>query len=496
MFTTHTINFTGAAALGTYDLFSYNFGSPTLNQFTLGTLPTGNFQYSLAIANNQVDLMVQSGALSAAWNFQGDGAYSETTKWLPAQIPSGVGLAVTFAGGSPSAPIDSTTVTSGTIAVAVDGAYTAGSLLFDNSTVSYTLTSDSVSGHGITLDNAGAVNGSFTGAVVAVNSGSHMIAANLTLADSAGTTFNLAGGTSLAVSGVVAGSGANQSLTLTGGGTLTLGNTNSYNGGNTVNAGTLRTAANGALGTGPLAVNSAGTATPLVDVASNESVGGLTGSVSGTGSATVRVEAGKSLTLAPASGTATFAGALNLAAGTTTPGTGGNLGKSGNGTEVLSGAVQLNNSAALNVSGGTLRVSASGGTIGTGVTANVSGTGTLELAGAYSALGTTTPANRAAISNNSTATAGVLVSSGNQQVGGIDGTGNVQVSPPTGLTDSLTADHITAGSLVIGGDATSSAVVTIAASNPDGTPMAQSSGFALAGSTLLNSSAPFASDAN
>ena len=137
-----------------------------------------------------------------------------------------------------------------------------------------------------------------------------------------------------------------------------------------------------------------------------------------------------------------------------------------------------------------MRVERGGGTIGTDVTANVASTGTLELAGAYSALGSTTPANRAAISNLSTATAGVLVSSGNQQVGGIDGAGNVQVTPPTGQSDSLTADHITAGGLVIGGDATSSAVVTIAASNPDGTPMASSSGFALADS--LASSTSFA----
>ena len=51
---------------------------------------------------------------------------------------------------------------------------------------------------------------------------------------------------------------------------------------------------------------------------------------------------------------------------------------------------------------------------------------------------------------------------------------------------SLTADHIMAGSLVIGGDATNSALVTIAASNPDGSPTA-STGFALAGSLASDS---------
>ena len=107
---------------------------------------------------------------------------------------------------------------------------------------------------------------------------------------------------------------------------------------------------------------------------------------------------------------------------------------------------------------------------------------------------TTLPPNqRATINNYSAAAAGVLVSSGNQQVGGINGAGNVQVTPPAGQSASLTADHITAGSLVIGGDATSAAVVTIAASNSDGAPLAQSSGFAVASSLTPN--APIAASA-
>ena len=185
-------------------------------------------------------------------------------------------------------------------------------MTFDNATVSYTLANDGVAGHGLTLDNGGAANGSFTGAVVAVDSGSHTIAAKLTLADSAGTTFNVVGGSSLTVSGTITGSGANQSLTLTGGGTLTLGNTDSYNGGTTVSDSTLATTANGALGTGPLAVNSAG-GSAIVNIGGNESIGGL--------SSTFRRRLGgrrcrgrKTLTVNP-SATATFGGTLGLAAG-------------------------------------------------------------------------------------------------------------------------------------------------------------------------------------
>ena len=437
-------------------------------------MPSGNFDYSLAIANNQIDLLVQNIAVSAAWNTAGDGLYSDSTKWDPTQPPSGPGQVVTFGIGT-SHPINGTTVPSGAIAVTVDGAYTAGSLVFDNSAVHYTLASDAISGHGLTLDNGGAANGSFTGAVVGVNSGSHTIATHLTLADSAGTTFDLASGTSLSVTGVVSGSGANQSLTLTGGGTLTLGNTNTYSGGTTVAAGTLQATAFGALGSGPLAVNSTGSAT-IVNVTDNQSVGGLSSTISGGGSATIDVAAGKTLSAGPASGSAAFGGALVLAAGS--PGAGAAFTKTGAGTEVLTAAPQLGNGSALNVGGGTLQVNVASGaaSVGTSVTAEVSGGSTLELAGSVSALGTATAANRVDVTTNSTADT-LLVSGGNQIVGGIEGSGTVQVNAST----SLTANHITAGALVIGGDAAHSATLNIAPSDSFGDPTG-STGFALAGS--------------
>ena len=136
--TANTINFTGNATLGTYDLFSYDTGAPTLDQFALGTPPTGNYTYSLAIAGNQVDLVVGPPAVSAAWNFAGDGAYSDATKWDPAELPAAAGLTATFGGGTTN-PIDSSTVGAGAISVSIDRSYTIGSLIFDNATVSYTL---------------------------------------------------------------------------------------------------------------------------------------------------------------------------------------------------------------------------------------------------------------------------------------------------------------------------------------------------------------------
>jgi hypothetical protein len=135
-------------------------------------------------------------------------------------------------------------------------------------------------------------------------------------------------------------------------------------------------------------------------------------------------------------------------------------------------AVSLGNNSSLKVSGGTLRFNVDSGlaSVGSGITATVSGSGTLELAGSASALGVGTPvANRAAITNTSSAAAGLLVSAGNQQVGAVSGSGNVQVNAGT----SLTADSIIAGALLIGGASGNPAKVTIAASDENGEPLGE-----------------------
>jgi hypothetical protein len=99
-------------------------------------------------------------------------------------------------------------------------------------------------------------------------------------------------------------------------------------------------------------------------------------------------------------------------------------------------------------------------------------------------LGTSAPAHRANIANSSTAAAGLLVSSGQQQVGDIDGTGNVQVSSNA----SLIANHITAGALMIGGTAGNPAVVTIDASDASGAPLGDQLSDAVAGTLVPSSS--------
>jgi autotransporter-associated beta strand protein len=189
--------------------------------------------------------------------------------------------------------------------------------------------------------------------------------------------------------------------------------------------------------------------------------------------------------------TATFAGGSSgTFSGTFTNNANSAFSEGGSGTLEVDGAPTLNNSSSLAVSdSSTLRFKATTGaaTIGTGVTARVNNGATLELAGSVSALSSGT--NRVNITNNSGAVAGVVISGTNQQVGGIDGPGNVQVNAGA----SLTANHITAGVLVIGGTAGNPGLATIDASDSSGNPLGESSGFALAGS--LQPSAPFASGA-
>jgi autotransporter-associated beta strand protein len=145
--------------------------------------------------------------------------------------------------------------------------------------------------------------------------------------------------------------------------------------------------------------------------------------------------------------------------------------KSGSGAVEIAGAPTFGAGTTVSASAGTLRIALTSGspTIGAGVQVNLTGTATLELAGTVSAL--SSGPNRANILNNSTASAGVLVSGTNQHVGTIDGNGNMQVAAGR----SLTANHIVECSLIIGGTADSPALVTVAALDSMGNSLATAS---------------------
>ena len=216
-------------------------------------------------------------------------------------------------------------------------------------------------------------------------------------------------------------------VTMNGPGTMALSANNTYSGPTTVNNGTLTTTATGTLGGGPLAVNGNSGAISVVSLGKNQSVSSLSGTVSGGGSARVNVGAGTTLTVNQST-SPTFAGTIALASGATV-GSGGALAKSGSGTLEIDGGLSLDNNSSLAVSGGKLRLNVASGSasVGGGVTATITGGSILELAGSVSALGTATSTNRVAISNSSNAAAGLLISAGNQQVGGIGGIGNTQI---------------------------------------------------------------------
>ncbi len=314
-------------------------------------------------------------------------------------------------------------------------------------------------------DAAGAAYGASFGATT-LNSNATFNVANAALGANGGGTLTL---------GAISESGGSRSITKTGPGALLLTSSNAYSGGTIVTNGTLTAAADNGLGTGSLEVDTANGNVTAANVQGNQTITALSGTVTGAGSARVNVSAGKTLTVNQASNT-TFAGNVALAGGAT-PGSGAVLSQTGGGTLTLSGVPALGNNSSLQVSAGSVKIAATTGSpsVGSGVTANVSGTGTLELAGSVSALGTTTAANRTNITNTSSATAGLLVSAGNQQVGGIDGSGTTQVNAGA----SLTANHIIQGALVIGGTAGSPATVTIDASDASGNPLVAASGAAI-----------------
>ena len=146
-------------------------------------------------------------AVPESWNYNGDGNYSDGAKWYQT-IPNGLGFTVAFGGGV------TTAITAPAISVTIDRAVYAGTLKFTSSTTSYTLASDGLDGHGLVLNNNG------VGAGVNVIAGSHAISADLTLADAGGTTFTIAQGSILTLSGAVEVDSTNPTLTLNGAGLL------------------------------------------------------------------------------------------------------------------------------------------------------------------------------------------------------------------------------------------------------------------------------------
>ncbi len=238
-------------------------GGGTISRYTLGgqflgivatpqTDPSAGFEEPTAIV-----MAFNGPPVSESWLTNVDGLFGVGSNWTTGQIPTGQGVTATFGSVSGAGP---------TLNVTVNKAFTAGSLAFDNSAVSYALVGDGVSAHGLTLDKGGGGAASIT-----VSSGSHAISAPINIANSLNIALSAdpaVNNPALTISGPMSGSGG---LRKSGPGTLALGGANSFTGGVEVAGGTLRTTARDALGStaaGAAATIDAGAALELAGDAS------------------------------------------------------------------------------------------------------------------------------------------------------------------------------------------------------------------------------------
>ncbi len=370
----------GASALtanGTYSLINYSgaLGGALLN-LTVGNSQAGK-AYSLNDTGSVIELILGTATASTWTNGTSNGLWSDSGNWTGG-VPNSLGALATFdiAGSS----------------VAVDGAKTVGSIVFNNAT-GYTITgggSDT-----ITLDN-----GIAAGAISTVT-GNHAINAPIILSSAANMTP--AASTTLTLGGDISGS---KGITFSGAGTTILAGTNTYTT-TSVTAGKLQIGAGsstGTLGSGAVTLSS-GTTLEFNRTGSYSTANNITGPAATLTmtDGTITLSGTKSLSvLNLAGGTPTISGTNTI---TTLAATGGNSDVSGSTITTAnvssSGAVNFSNANTIttaNVSGGTATFSGtnslttlnlSGGTAkggsatGFGTTASLvlTGTGTLDLNG-------------------------------------------------------------------------------------------------------------------
>ena len=239
-----TINITSIGGLqaGIYHLFDYNGTALTdISNLQLGSTAGGGLFYSLSNnqTNTSIDLVLST--VDNQWANDASGNWSVPTNWTNNIPPDSVGAQANFLG-----------LINQARTATVDGAYTVGTITFDNLN-SYTVGDDGVVGHGLTLSNLGT-------AAVNVLSGSHFITAPMTLSDD--VQVMASAGTSLAIDSRIDESAAGRTLSLIGLGTVSLGGTasNTFTGLTSVASGTLdlnKSPGFDAIGQGGLQIDSA-----------------------------------------------------------------------------------------------------------------------------------------------------------------------------------------------------------------------------------------------
>ena len=172
-------------------------------------------------------------AVSSTWAVASSGSWAAGSNWAANALPNGDGTNVY---------IETPTNSPSLLKITLDGEQTVGTIYLSNTasqTTGYDITSGSAAGSQLlVLSNTGNI------AQVIVTSGMHAISAPVSLASN--LIISLSSGSTLAISGNIAGTG--QSLTLAYGGSLVLSGTNTYSGGTTISGGTASIGADNNLG--------------------------------------------------------------------------------------------------------------------------------------------------------------------------------------------------------------------------------------------------------
>jgi autotransporter-associated beta strand protein len=185
-----------------------------------------------------------SGSFASQWNSSTGGSWGNASLWTNG-IPDGQGAQANFLA-SPGL------TSAGTITL--DGDRVVGQMTFNNSN-GYTIapgTTPAGNNGQITIDDTGDSTGT-ANPLITVLSGGQTITPSIFLIN--GVTTNISSGSTLTVTGTIAGSGV---LTKNGAGTLTLANANTYSS-TSINGGTLILTPAATVTGGPITVNSGGT---------------------------------------------------------------------------------------------------------------------------------------------------------------------------------------------------------------------------------------------
>ena len=223
------------ATTGTYNLIQYTgtIGGSGVSSLSVSN-PQSGLSYAFGTAGGYVTLTITVSGVIGEWNVDGSSDWGTTGNWTGG-LPNAQGAAARF---NLALTADAT--------VSLNGSKTVGGIVFTSASNDYTI--DAGTGGSLIFDDT-------TGtASLDIFSGTHTIAANVTLTDTLDTLTTNATD-SLTLSGVVSGAGG---ITKTGAGNLILSGANTF-GGNVSLSGGQTTFTSGSLGAGTnLALNNAG----------------------------------------------------------------------------------------------------------------------------------------------------------------------------------------------------------------------------------------------